>query len=47
MSPNCFQVSFSCSGLCNTWKKIKVKMSYSLTAVGAVGLKVPLYLGHS
>ena len=25
----------------------KVKVSYSLIAVGAVGVRVPLYLGHS
>ena len=25
----------------------KVKVSHSLTAVGAVGVRVPLYLGHS
>ena len=25
----------------------KVKVSHSLTAVGAVGVRVPLYLGHT
>ena len=29
-----------------TWLK-KVKVSHSLIAVGAVGVRVPLYLGHS
>ena len=29
----------------NTLKKVKV--SHSLIAVGAVGVRVPLYLGHS
>ena len=28
-------------------KKVKSKVSYSLIAVGAVGVRVPLYLGHS
>ena len=28
-------------------KKGKVKVSHSLIAVGAVGVRVPLYLGHS
>ena len=28
-------------------KKVKVKVSHSLIAVGAVGVRVPLYLGHS
>ena len=28
-------------------KKVKVKISHSLIAVGAVRVKVPLYLGHS
>ena len=28
-------------------KKVKVKVSLSLIAVGAVGVRVPLYLGHS
>ena len=27
--------------------KTKVKVSHSLIAVGAVGVRVPLYLGHS
>ena len=27
--------------------KVKVKVSYSLTAVGAMEVRVPLYLGHS
>ena len=27
--------------------KIKVSQSYSLIAVGAMGVRVPLYLGHS
>ena len=27
--------------------KKKVKVSHSLIAVGAVGVRVPLYLGHS
>ena len=27
--------------------KVKVKVSHSLLAVGAVGVRVPLYLGHS
>ena len=27
--------------------KVKVKVSHSLIAVGAVGIRVPLYLGHS
>ena len=27
--------------------KVKVKVSHSLIAVGAVGVRVPLYLGHS
>ena len=27
--------------------KVKVKVSHSLTAVGAVGVRVPLYLGQS
>ena len=31
----------------NHIKKIKVKVSHSLIAVGAVGVRVPLYLGHS
>ena len=26
---------------------VKVKVSHSLIAVGAVGVRVPLYLGHS
>ena len=26
---------------------LKVKVSHSLLAVGAVGVRVPLYLGHS
>ena len=26
---------------------LKVKVSHSLIAVGAVGVRVPLYLGHS
>ena len=26
---------------------VKVKVSHSLMAVGAVGVRVPLYLGHS
>ena len=29
-----------------SWE-IKVKVSHSLIAVGAVGVRVPLYLGHS
>ena len=29
------------------YKKVKVKVSHSLIAVGAVGVRVPLYLGHS
>ena len=28
-------------------KKKKVKVSHSLLAVGAVGVRAPLYLGHS
>ena len=28
-------------------KKVKVKVSHSLLAVGAVGVRVTLYLGHS
>ena len=28
-------------------KKVKIKVSHSLIAVGAVGVRVPLYLGHS
>ena len=28
-------------------KKVKVKVSHSQIAVGAVGVRVPLYLGHS
>ena len=28
-------------------RTIKVKVSHSLFAVGAVGVRVPLYLGHS
>ena len=31
----------------NKKKKVKVKVSHSLIAVGAVGVRVPLYLGHS
>ena len=31
----------------STGKKVKVKVSHSLIAVGAVGVRVPLYLGHS
>ena len=27
--------------------KVKVKVSHSPTAVGAVGVRVPLYLGHN
>ena len=27
--------------------KVKVKVSHSLIAIGAVGVRVPLYLGHS
>ena len=27
--------------------KVKVKVSHSLITVGAVGVRVPLYLGHS
>ena len=27
--------------------KVKVKVSHSLIAVGAVGVRVPLYLGYS
>ena len=27
--------------------KVKVKVSHSPTTVGAVGVRVPLYLGHS
>ena len=27
--------------------KVKVKVSHSLLAIGAVGVRVPLYLGHS
>ena len=27
--------------------KVKVKVSHSLIAVGAAGVRVPLYLGHS
>ena len=27
--------------------QVKVKVSHSLIAVGAVGVRVPLYLGHS
>ena len=27
--------------------KVKVKVSHSLLAVGAVGVRVPLFLGHS
>ena len=29
------------------WSTVKVKVSHSLIAVGAVGVRVPLYLGHS
>ena len=28
-------------------QKVKVKVFHSLIAVGAVGARVPLYLGHS
>ena len=28
-------------------QKVKVKVSHSINAVGAVGIRVPLYLGHS
>ena len=28
-------------------KKVKIKVSHSLIAIGAVGVRVPLYLGHS
>ena len=31
----------------NYFHKSKVKVSHSLIAVGAVGVRVPLYLGHS
>ena len=31
----------------NSLSKVKVKVSHSLIAVGAVGVTVPLYLGHS
>ena len=34
-------------GLTFTHLKVKVKVSHSLIAVGAVGVRVPLYLGHS
>ena len=27
-------------------QKVKVKVSHSLIAIGAVGVRVPLYLGH-
>ena len=48
-----FRVSYD---LVRRWKKKfesgvkvkkKVKVSHSLIAVGAVGVRVPLYLGHS
>ena len=33
--------------LCTAIVEVKVKVSHSLIAVGAVGVRVPLYLGHS
>ena len=33
--------------VCEPFKSKKVKVSHSLLAVGAVGVRVPLYLGHS
>ena len=33
--------------LCMVRGKVKVKVSHSLIAVGAVGVRVPLFLGHS
>ena len=39
--------SFEEIGLKLVIKKVKVKVSHSLIAVGAVGVRVPLYLGHS
>ena len=41
------KVLFSKPNLLVIWKKVKVKVSHSLIAVGAVGVRVPLYLGHS
>ena len=39
---------FILSKVCNDeGGKVKVKVSHSLIAVGAVGVRVPLYLGHS
>ena len=37
---------------CEKWKQVivkvhVVKVSHSLIAVGAVGVRIPLYLGHS
>ena len=32
---------------CKNAELKKVKVSHSLIAVGAVGVRVPLYLGHS
>ena len=37
----CFKSTFTCK------VEVKVKVSHSLIAVGAVGVRVPLYLGHS
>ena len=37
----------TCSEGSLTYKQVKVKVSHSLIAVGAVGVRVPLYLGHS
>ena len=37
-----------CGQSAHMWIQVKkVKVSHSLLAVGAVGVRVPLYLGHS
>ena len=43
---NIFSIGSSVS-ISKMFKKVKVKVSHSLIAVGAVGVRVPLYLGHS
>ena len=35
------------SNISSKLSKVKVKVSHSLIAVGAVEVRVPLYLGHS
>ena len=41
----CFNILVVLEGY--LFKKVKVKVPHSLIAVGAVGVRVPLYLGHS